>query len=183
MFFSCKKQIFQTGFYHRIIKRNQTHESKSKEEKDMSILENLKGKVKQEMEQREQLKAYVENHKGTEAICAYMTCFFDKGDSGYYWLKENKIPLYPVVQESRVQLCYMWTGKAQSFKDVIPKDVPVKTIYFNEMYEWYGLNRGEGYQILNTRVERKTLEMKISQEVQKLPHIKYSTGFLVKMFC
>lgn len=149
----------------------------------MSIFDNIKGRVQQEMAQREQMKAYVENHKGTEAICSYIVDLFDKGNSGYYWLKENKTPLYPVVQESRVQLCYMQTGDGQSLKGVIPKNVPVATIYFNEMYDWYGLENGEGYRILDNKLQMKTLETRISLAVQKLPHIKYNAGFLVKMFC
>ena len=56
MFYRDKKQIFQTGFYHRIIKRNKTNKDKSREENNMSIFDNIKGKVKQEMAQREQMK-------------------------------------------------------------------------------------------------------------------------------
>ena len=148
----------------------------------MSIFDQIKGKVKQEMEQREAQKAFVENHKGSEAICEYIVNMFDKGNSAYYWLKENKTPLYPIVQESRVQLCYMQAGDGKSFSGIKPKDIPVATIYFNEMYEWYGLKNGEGYRILDNKVQMKTLEYMISREVQKLPHIKYNAGFLVKMF-
>ena len=44
----------------------------------MSIFDQIKGKVKQEMEQREAQKAYVENHKGSEAICEYIVNLFEK---------------------------------------------------------------------------------------------------------
>lgn len=149
----------------------------------MSIFDNIKGRVQQEMAQREQQRAYIKNHKGTEAICTYIADMFDKGNSGYYWLKDNKTPLYPIVEESRVKLCYMQTGDGQSLKGVIPKNIPVATISFQEMYEWYGLSNGEGYRILDNKFQMKTLEDLISFEVQKLSHIRYNGGFLVKMFC
>ena len=77
----------------------------------------------------------------------------------------------------------MQTGDGQSLKGIVPKDIPVATIYFNEMYDWYGLKNGEGYRILDNKLQMKTLENRISQEVQKLSHIRYNGGFLVKMFC
>ena len=63
-----------------------------------------------------------------------------------------------------------------------PKDIEVANYSFLEMYRWYGLDEGNGYQDLYSRTELNTLESMINSEVEKLPHIKYNNGFLVKMF-
>ena len=63
-----------------------------------------------------------------------------------------------------------------------PKDIEVSRYSFQEMYSWYGLAEGCGYSALTSRTQLNTLENMINMEVQKLPHIKYNNGFLVKMF-
>ena len=61
-------------------------------------------------------------------------------------------------------------------------DIEVAKYTFQEMYRWYGLGEGVGYAGLSTRTEMDELESMINSEVQKLPHIKYNNGYLVKMF-
>lgn len=133
-------------------------------------------KLSKTKEQREQEEAFVRNNEGSKAICAYIADFFEKGNPGYAWLKENKFPLYPVINKDSVSLCYMHTG------DGMPKDAEVGNYSFQEMYSWYGLAEGIGYSSLTSRTQMNVLEQMINSEVEKLPHIKFNGGYLVKMF-
>ena len=139
-------------------------------------------KLTKDKEQREREKAYVRNNEGSKAICAYMAHLFQKGNAGYDWVKENRVGLFPVIHDSYVSLCYMQPGDGQSLAGIRPKDIEVAKYTFQEMYRWYGLGEGVGYAGLSTRTEMDELESMINSEVQKLPHIKYNNGYLVKMF-
>lgn len=132
----------------------------------------VKGKEESENE-----KAFIRNHVGSKAICAYIANLFEKGNTGYNWLKENRKPLNPVVHKDFVALCYV-----QGYQDRLPKEIEVGRFTFEEMYQWYGLKPGQGYSYLRTRIMFDTLEWMINAEVQKLPHMKFSGGYLVKMF-
>lgn len=127
---------------------------------------------------------FVCNNKGTMAICAYMKMVFDKGNPGYKWLKENSHwALYTKVEGNQVLLCYQYTEQnPQSFREAKPQDVEVGRYSFQEMYQWFGLQDGEGYSWLDTKLKCRTLDDRISSAVQELPHIKYNGGFRVKMF-
>lgn len=127
---------------------------------------------------------FVRNHKGTRAICAYMKMLFDKGNTGYNWLKANPFfPLYPKIEDDQVLLCYLYTQKnPQSFQEMKSRDEEVTRYSFQEMYRWYGLANGEGYELLDTKLKKNELEHQISFAVQELPHIRYNGGFVVKMF-
>lgn len=50
------------------------------------------------------------------------------------------------------------------------------------MYEWYGIDAGAEYEDLTTRTQLNELENMINTEVQKLLHIKYNNGYMVKLF-
>lgn len=153
-----------------------------KEEKMMSLFGKLQEKYQENKAQKQQEEEYVKNNRGTEAICAYMKAMFEKDNPAYQWLKSEKTPLYPVVGEDCVSLCYMQAGNGQSIRDIKPSDIAVFTCSFQQMYDWYGLGNGEGYSVLNTKVEKKALEQFITWEVEKLQHLKYNGGFLVKLF-
>lgn len=150
----------------------------------MGFFDSIKNAYQDKKAAEEAERDFVRSHKGTEAICAFMKMIFDKGNPGYNWLKENRgCPLYPKVDNNQVLLCYQDTqSNPQSFKDAMPKDVEVGRYSFQEMYNWYGLGAGEGYSFLDTKLKKSTLESRISNAVQELPHIKYSSGFVVKMF-
>lgn len=111
-----------------------------------------------------------------------MVDLFDKGNAGYAWVKQNRVGLYPVVGEESVALCYMQPGDGQSFSGIKPKDVVVSEYSFQEIYSWYNLEAGSGYERLTSRTQLNALEQQIHSEVQKLPHIKFNNGYLVKMF-
>ena len=132
--------------------------------------------------QREHEKAFVKNSEGSKAICAYIVDLFQKGNSGYDWVKKNRVGLFPVINNKSVSLCYMQTGDGQSFKTTMPKDAEVAKYSFQEMYSWYGLDANSGYDVLDSRTQRNELEDMINSAVQELPHIKFNNGYLVKMF-
>ena len=146
------------------------------------LLETVGENISKSKEQREQEEAIVRNNEGTKAICAFFSNLFDKGNEGYYWVKKNHVGLYPVINSSSVSLCYMQPGDGKSFSGVKPRDIEVVQYSFQEMYDWYGLKAGVGYSSLNSRTQFNVLEDMINTEVQKLPHIKYNVGFLVKLF-
>lgn len=146
------------------------------------LLETAGEKIAKEKEQRAQEQAFVRNHEGSKAICEYMVNLFQKGQPGYEWVKKNRIGLYPVINSTSVSLCYMQAGDGKSFSGIKSKDIEVAQYSFQEMYHWYGLNEGVGYARLTSRTQFKELENMINSAVQKLPHIKYNIGFLVKMF-
>ena len=158
----------------------------------MGIFGDFIGGIQGQVQKNKRLKAMEENfvrtNRGSEAICAYIKQLFDKDGPGYDWLKKNKLspmmstPLYPIVGEDYVSLCYTKYGNGRSFSNSIPKDVEVKRFSFQEMYEWYGLTSVVGYSSLNSKFKRKILESMITDKVQELPHIKYNGGFVVKMF-
>ena len=76
----------------------------------------------------------------------------------------------------------MQSGNGQSFSGMKPKDIEVANYSFLEMYRWYEFDEGCGYHELHSRTELNVLENMTNSEVEKLPHIKYNNGFLVKMF-
>lgn len=133
-------------------------------------------------EQRAEEEAFVRNNEGSNAICAFFVNLFEKGNSGYDWVKKNRVGLYPVIHNDSVSLCYMQTGDGNSFSGMKPKDVEVVRYSFQEMYSWYGLDATIGYSTLNSRTQLNVLEGMINSAVQNLPHIKYNNGFLVKLF-
>lgn len=133
-------------------------------------------------DEREAEKNFVRENKGTEAICAFIAQQFEKGNPGYNWVKKNKVGLYPIVHDSSVSLCYMQPGDGESFSGMRPKDIEVASYSFLEIYEWFGLEEDEGYRVLKSRTQKNELENMISSEVQKLAHIKYNNGFMVKLF-
>lgn len=146
------------------------------------LVETAGEKIMKDKELRAQEEAFVRNNKGSEAICAFMTDLFEKGNSGYDWVKKNKMGLYPVIYKDSVSLCYMQPGDGQSFSGMKTKDAEVVRYTFQEMYDWYGLKAGEGYSCLNSRTQLNELEKMIDSAVQQLPHIKYNNGYMVKMF-
>jgi len=152
--------------------------------KKKGFFDSLKDSYQEKKAADEAERNFVRNHKGTEAICAYMKMLFDKGNTGYNWLKANRtFPLYPKVENNQVLLCYSYTQKdPQSFSEMKPKDEEVARYSFQQMYSWYGLSDGEGYSRLDTKLKVKELELQISYAVQELPHIRYNGGFVVKLF-
>jgi hypothetical protein len=138
--------------------------------------------ISKDKEQKEKEKAFVQNNEGSKAICAYIAELFEKGNSGYDWVKENRVGLFPVINSDSVSLCYMQGGDGKSFKTAMPKDVEVARYNFEEMYNWYGLEASRGYRMLDSRIQLNELESMINSKVQELPHIKYNNGYLVKMF-
>lgn len=146
------------------------------------LLETAGEKLTKDKEQRAQEEAFVKNNEGSKAICAYIVNLFKKGNPGYDWVKKNHEGLFTVINKDSVSLCYMQAGDGQSFSGMKPKDIEVSRYSFQEMYSWYGLAEGCGYSALTSRTQLNTLENMINMEVQKLPHIKYNNGFLVKMF-
>ena len=148
-----------------------------------NIINSVGENIANTKEQKAQDKAFVHNHAGSKAICAYFVQLFEKGQPGYETLKKNrKDPLYPVVRENSVSLCYMQAGAGTSFASMKSKDIEVASYSFSAMYQWYGLRANEGYSQLSTKTQCKTLEEMITNEVCKLPHIKFNGGFMVKMF-
>lgn len=150
----------------------------------MGLFDTIKNAYQDKKAAEQAERDFVINHEGTKAICAYMKMVFEKGNPGYNWLKQNHgYPLYPKVENNQVLLCYQHVEKnPQSFKDAKPKDVEVGRYSFQEMYAWYGLNDGEGYSFLDTKLKCRTLEGRITSAVEEHPHIKYNGGFLVKLF-
>lgn len=150
----------------------------------MGLFDTIKNAYQDKKAAEQAERDFVNNHKGTEAICAFMKMIFDKGNPGYKWLKENRTyPLYPKVENNQVLLCYQYSQKTpQSFKDAMPKDEEVGRYSFQEMFNWYGLADGEGYNFLDTKLKKRALESRIVSAVEELPHIKYNGGFVVKMF-
>lgn len=146
------------------------------------LLETAGEKLTKDKEQRAQEQAFVRNNEGSKAICTFMVDLFQKGSSGYDWVKKNRVGLYPVINSDSVSLCYMQAGDGQSLSGIKPKDIAVARYSFQEMYSWYGLHEGVGYASLTSRTQLNELESMINSEVQKLPHIKYNNGFLVKIF-
>lgn len=150
----------------------------------MGLFDTIKNAYQDKKAAEQAERDFVRNHKGTEAICAFMKMIFDKGNPGYNWLKENRgWPLYPKVENNQVLLCYQHSEKnPQSFKDAMPKDVEVGRYSFQEMYNWYGLEDGEGYSFLDTKLKCRTLESQLTSAVEEHSHIKFNGGFIVKMF-
>ena len=146
------------------------------------LLETAGEKITKDKDQREREEAFVRNNEGSKAICEFMVSLFEKGNSGYNWVKENRRGLYPVMYPDAVALCYMQPGDGQSFSGMKTKDMEVKRYTFEEIYRWYGLEQHRGFGRLNSRTQLNALETMINNEVQKLPHIKYNIGFVVKMF-
>ncbi len=146
------------------------------------LLETAGEKLTKDKEQRMREEEFVRNSEGSKAICEYFVNLFDKGNSGYEWVKKNRMGLYPVMYPDAVALCYLQPGDGKSFSGMKPKDVEVVRYTFEEMYRWYGLEAYRGYGRLNSRTQLNALETMISNEVQNLPHIKYNIGFMVKMF-
>ena len=146
------------------------------------LLETAGEKLTKDKDQRAQEEAFVKNNEGTKAICAFMKDLFEKGNPGYNWVKQNKVGLYPVINNDSVSLCYMQPGDGKSLSGVKPKDIEVGRYSFLEMYEWYGANRVHGYAQLSTRTQKNMLEQMIDSAVLDLPHMKFNNGFLVKMF-
>lgn len=139
-------------------------------------------KLTKDKEDRQKEQAFVRNNEGSRAICAFMVDLFEKGNSGYDWVKKNRVGLYPVIYSDSVALCYMQAGDGKSFSGMAPKDIEVARYSFQQMYKWYGLSSGVGYAQLSSRTQLNELEDMINAAVQELPHIKYNNGFLVKMF-
>lgn len=146
------------------------------------LLETAGEKITKDKGQREQEEAFVNNNEGSKAICAYFVNLFEKGNPGYDWVKENHVGLFPVVNKDSVSLCYMQMGDGKSYSGVKPKDIEVVKYSFQEMYSWYGLSENCGYRVLTSRTQLNALENMIYIEVNKLSHIKYNNGFLVKLF-
>lgn len=146
------------------------------------VFETVGNSIQNAKEQKAQDEAFVRENEGTRAICEYFVQLFEKGYNGYDWLKQNRKPVYPVVNGNSVSLCYYQPGNGQSLSEVKGKDVVIWNYTFQELYQWYGLSGQSGYSQLTTRTQRRTLEGMIAAEVSNLPHIKYNGGFLVKMF-
>lgn len=146
------------------------------------LLETAGEKLTKDKEERAQEQAFVRNNEGSKAICEYMVNLFQKGNPGYDWVKKNREPLYPVINSRSVSLCYMQPGDGKSFSGMKTKDIEVAQYSFEEMYNWYGLAEGVGYASLTSRTQLNELQWMIESEVQRLPHIKYNAGFLVRMF-
>lgn len=146
------------------------------------IFETVGENISKSKEERRREEALVRNNEGTEAICAFMADLFEKGNIGYNWVKKNRVGLFPVINKESVSICYMKLGDGQSFSGMKPKDIEVARYSFREMYDWYGLDENCGYDILSSRTQFNVLENMINSEIEKLPHIKFNNGFLVKMF-
>ena len=87
-----------------------------------------------------------------------------------------------MVNEKSVSLCYRQMGDLQSFSGVKAKEIEVFEYSFQKMYEWYGLEDGVGYSVLISQTQKNVLEWAINHEVEKLSHIKYNGGYLVRFF-
>lgn len=148
----------------------------------LRLLDSAHEKLVVDKDQRARDEEFVRNHKGSKAICDYFVALFEKGNSGYNWVKRNKTGLFPVIKQDSVVLCYTQSGDGKSFSGMFTKEVEVATYTFQEMYDWYGLDSEEGYQMLHSRTQLDTLEQMINSAVTKLPHIKYSGGYYVRMF-
>lgn len=146
------------------------------------VFETLGENISKDKEQRTQEKAFVQNSEGSKAICAFIADLFEKGNPAYNWVKKNHVGLYPIIYCDSVSLCYMQPGDGQSFSGIKPKDIEVVRYSFQEMYEWYGLEIRCGYSKLHSRIQMNELERMINTEIEKLPHIKFNVGYLVKMF-
>ena len=57
------------------------------------MVETIGESVSKSKEVRMREKEYVQNNKGTEAICAFIANLFAKGNMGYRWVKENYVGL------------------------------------------------------------------------------------------
>lgn len=146
------------------------------------LLETAGEKIAKDKEQREREEAFVRGNKGSEAICAYIVDLFEKGNAGYDWVKQNRKGLFPIVNKDSVSLCYSQPGHGESLSDIKAKEIEVVRYSFQEMYSWYGLADNCGYSSLTSRTQFNVLEDMINAEVQRLPHIKYASGFMVKRF-
>ena len=149
------------------------------------IVNGIQDQYQQNKERKEAERNYVRTNKGTEAICAYITALFDKGQPAYNWYKSNKKPLYPKVHDNNsICLCYTQYGDGRSYESSKSKDIAIATYRFHDMYQWYGLKDGEGYSELSTKIQQETLEWAILDAVEKLEHMKRDTawGVVVKMF-
>lgn len=139
-------------------------------------------KVTKDKETREKEKNFVRNNEGSQAICAFIRNLFEKGNMGYEWVKKNRTGLFPVTHQDSVALCYFEYGDGKSWEGMKTKEIAAAEFSFQEMYEWYGLDSDRAYSMLGTRTMLDTLDQMIRVEVEKLPHIKNSNGFMVKMF-
>ena len=147
----------------------------------MGLLDSLKGAYQRNKEHKELESSYIKTHKGTEAICAYMKKLFDVEQPAYIWLKKEKTPLYIKVYDDRVALCYTGVeGGGDRVQGAIPKDLEAAVYSFKKMYSWFGLQEGQGYSFLENKNQKDSLRDCIIEQIQSLPHIKYSTGFMVK---
>lgn len=160
---------------------NDTRERK-KEENDMGLFGQIVETMGEKKERKAREEEFVRNNTGSKAICAFLVNLFEKGNSGYNWIKKNRTPIYLVVNQDSVSLCYTQYGNGQSWSESKPKDIEVATYKFQEMYNWYGLSDGSGYCLLDSKVQRQELSRMINLEVNKLPHIKDKGGYLVKTF-
>lgn len=61
------------------------------------MVETVGENVSKSKEERMREKEYIQNNKGTEAICAFIVNLFEKGNTGYCWVKKNRVGLYPIV--------------------------------------------------------------------------------------
>lgn len=173
-----------TSYYLRIEFSSDEAPDNTEEKRKLNLFDTIQNSYQAKKAADEAERDFVRNHKGTQAICAYMKTLFEKGNPGYNWLKANpSFPLYPKIEGGQVLLCYSYTQKnPQSFKEAMPRDEEVTRYNFQEMYRWYGLADGEGYNLLDTKLKEKELVLRISSAVQELPHIRYNGGFVVKMF-
>lgn len=153
----------------------------------MSLFKDLANTVvtryNEKKEQDANDRAYVQNNEGSKAISVYMADLFKKGHEGYTWLKENKMPLIIDVEQDVVTLSYEELARnPQSFREAMPKKKVVGRYYFQQMYKWYGLNSSSAYGQLDTKVQRAALSGMIDDEIRALGHMKYTSGWEVKLF-
>lgn len=148
------------------------------------IISGIQDQYQQNKARKEAERNFVKTNRGTEAICAYITALFDKGQPAYSWLKSNRKPLYPkVMNTNTISLCYTQYGDGRSYESSKSKDIAVATYSFQDMYQWYGLTKGEGYDELTMKIQCETLEFTILDELEKLTHLKRDTVWGALLRC
>lgn len=154
------------------------------------IARGIQDQYKQNKVLKEQEEDFVRTNQGSEAICAFIVALFNKDEPAYKWIKDNKktlvmqTPLYPVVGEDFVSLCYMQYGDGRSWESSKNRDIEIGRYSFQEMYVWYGLAAGAGYSRLDSTTKKNKLRSMINNKIRELPHIKESSagGFVIKTF-
>lgn len=147
------------------------------------LVDTVKTQVEAAKDEKEAMELFIRENKGTEAITAFYVALFNIDQPAYNLLKANKhMDLWPVVFEDHIDLCIITPDGEGEWKKGGFGYTKVRRDSFETIYEWYGLNSGEGYAILPDKRERKYLETLISSAVSEMKHINLTYGLSVKRF-